>query len=141
MTLEVKDTIRLDTALAGDMPVKQYDVWIQGLADINYVPIVSRRTITGFLAVHRTMSAGVPLLLKDYHYQVVLTQEDYYQLLADVGKIMYFMEHYRDEATPLTYRKVVAFQSMSDAKPYNPELTYWTTLLSLVDATGNQVDP
>jgi len=140
MALDVKDTIRLDTALSGQLPTDEYEVWIAGLADINYVPIVTRRTITGYLVVHRTMDSGDPLLLKDYHYQLVLTRAEYYQLVANIGKIMYFMPHYRDEADALTYRKVVVLQSISEAKPYDPMLDYWSATINVIDAAGNTVD-
>ena len=62
MANTVHETIRLDTALTGQLPTAEYAVSLEGLAQVNYLPIVTRRSLTGSLHVHRTVGGpgGVP---------------------------------------------------------------------------------
>lgn len=142
MANTVHETIRLDTALIGNLPVSEYPVSLEGLAQINYLPIVTRRSLTGLLHIHRTVGGpgAVPINLRDFHYELLLTQSEYDHLRAIVGLIMYFMPHLRDEADPTTTRAVVVLRSMSDASPIDPNLAWWKVTVNLQDAEGNTVD-
>lgn len=140
MANSVHDSIRLDTALTGQLPTTEYSVALEGLSDMNYAPVVTRRGLTGFLHVHRTTSGGDPLALRDYHYELILTQAEYLTIREEIGKIMYFMPHIRDEADPTATRKVVVLETMSESRPFDPQLGYWHVIINLKDATGNTVD-
>ena len=142
MANTVHKTIRLDTALTGQLPTAEYAVSLEGLAQVNYLPIVTRRSLTGYLHVHRTVGGpgGVPINLRDFHYELLLTRSEYDSLRAIVGLIAYFMPHYRDEADPTATRQVVVIRSMSDASALDPNLTWWRVTVNLQDAEGNTVD-
>lgn len=142
MAASVHDNIRLDTALAGILPTLTWEVNVEGYRDQNYVPIVTRRSLTGKLHIHRVMDSGtptIPYLLKDYNYELILTRDEYITLHALVGKILYFMPHYRDEAD-VAYRSVVVMVSVSEAMPYDPMLTYWRIAVHLQSADSATVD-
>jgi len=136
------DNIRLDTALAGILPVQTWEVNAEGYRDQNYVPIVTRRSITGQLHVHRTMDPDAPTApyqLTDRNYELILTRAEYEAVRLLVGKILYFMPHVRDEAD-VAYRSVVVLVSVSEAMPFDPMLTYWRCAVHLQSADNNVVD-
>lgn len=142
MVASVHDNIRLDTALTGILPTLTWEVNAEGYRDQNYVPIVTRRALTGKLHIHRVMDSGTPInpyLLKDFNYELILTRAEYIALQALIGKILYFMPHYRDEADT-DYRSVVVLVSVSEAMPYDPYLTYYRIAIHLQDADGATVD-
>ena len=137
------DTIRLDSNLAGQLPVNEYSVSQLGFSQINYLPIVTRRGLTGHLHIHRTVGGpgNVPINLRDFHYELILTRAEYDALRVVVGTIAYFMPHFRDEGDPTSTRKVVVIQSMSEASVFNPDLAdWWHAIVNLVDAENNTVD-
>jgi hypothetical protein len=128
--------MRLDTALTGQLPTQTWSVKFDGLHDVNYAAAVGERSLTGQLHVHRTLSAGTVIQFRDYEYTLILTLAEYQALIALVGKVCYFMPHYRDDADVATYREVVLFQTMSEEKLLDPCMTYFTATIHLVDADG-----
>lgn len=141
MAAEVHGTIRLDTALSGDLPTSEWDVDYAALKDQDYAAAISERSLTGQLHVHRTLSAGSVMQFRDYSPRLILTRAELTALRLLVGKICYYMPHNRDEggAAP-NYRVVVFFQDMTEEKPLDPALTYYTAEIHLVDADGCTVD-
>jgi hypothetical protein len=139
MAAEVKENILLDTDLTGDLPTNSYKVRHDGLERI-YEPAVSmERSLTGKLHVHRLTSAGVPVVFDNYRYTLILTLAEKNQIAADLGKIVYFMPHYRDDADAATYRTEMLFSSMTEVHNIDPMLEWWTATIELVEATGQSV--
>lgn len=141
MALEMHDDILLDTDVDGSgLPVNGYDIHYGDQADVPYAAVSSERSLTGDLQVHRTTSAGSVMTFLDRDYQVVATRAEMELLKADLGKICYFMPHYRDDADTATYRVVVLFERMTPAIPFDPMNDYWHSTVHLTDASALTVD-
>jgi hypothetical protein len=138
MAATVQGTIRLDSDLTGQLPTNTYRVLASGLDRKPKVALSTERSLNGTLHVHRIMDGSVPLQHDDRIYTLLLGQSEVSQLLADLGKTMYFMPHIRDEAVPLTYRKVVVFKAILELRNLedDPMLTYFRCTIELEEYEG-----
>jgi len=116
MAASVHDDILLDVDLTGIIPTNAYDVAADGLEDVYAPAVVTERGITGKLHVHRLMDGVSPEKFQDYNYGLILTRAQLATLVGDVGKTVYFMPHYRDDADVATYRFKVFFESASNIR-------------------------
>lgn len=139
MAAIVHDDILMDTALAGVLPASSWYVIHEAHREYNYAAVQSERGITGKLHIHRVLELGSVKQWRDYPYTLICTHEEYRNLRTLLGKVVYFMPHYRDEGDVATYRHVVLFQSMVEEAPYNPVLEYWRVGIRLIDAEGNAI--
>jgi len=140
MALEMYATIRLDTDLTDDLPDNEYRVSMTPYQDI-IEPLLSYEWgITGKLLVHRKMTGSTPDAKEHHRYRMIMTRAEKDLLKADVGKKVYFMPHYRDEADPTSYREVVLFAAMGEATMFDPQQEWWHADITLIDATGLAVD-
>lgn len=138
MAASLYNNIRLDTDLTGDLPTNTYPV----LVDSEYIhePLIAvQRSLTGRLHVHRIMDGSSPQEVPMYRYNMILTRAQKDQLVADLGKNVYFMPNYRDEADTSTYRSVMVFRGMTGIKPVGPCEDYFRLTIHLEESTGNSV--
>jgi len=140
MALEMHATIRLDTDLTDDLPDNEYRVSMTPYQDLVEPVLVYESGITGKLMVHRQMTGSTPDVKEHHRFRLIMTRAEKDLLKADVGKKLYFMPHYRDEADPLPYRDAVLFAAMGEATMYDPQQGWWRADITLVDATGLTVD-
>jgi len=136
MAASVSATIRLDTALTGQLPTQTWKVDFEGLHDTNWAAVIGERSLTGQLHVHRVLSAGSVVQFRNYEYTLICTDTEYRNLIQLVGKVCYFMPHWRDEGDPTTYREIVLLEAMSGDKLLDPMMNYFTATVLLVDADG-----
>jgi len=140
MALYTHNTIRLDTALSGDLPTAEYRVIQDGMEKIYEPAMVKERSLTGKMHIHRVTTVGVPLVFDNYQYTLWLLDEELDVLKTLLAKVVYFMPHYRDEVTdPTDYRVVMLVSGITDVKPLDPGLDYYLATITLEVATGNQV--
>lgn len=139
MVATIHDEMLMDTALAGSIPATSWSVVLEGHRERNYAAVQSERGITGKLHVHRVLETGVVKQFRDYPYTLICTHAEYRALRLLLGKVVYFMPHYRDDADVATYRFVVLFQSMIEDTPFDANLDYWKVAIHLVDAEGNSI--
>lgn len=138
MATSVHDTVRLDADLTGILPTNQYRVRTDGLDD-QYGPIImTERSLTGRLLVHRLMDGTDPEVYQSWQYELILTRAEKDQILLDLGRVLYFMPHVRDEATT-NERFTVVFKGATDVQNFDPMLDYWKMTIELEEATGNSV--
>ena len=140
MAATVHDKILLSDTLDGSsLPDKEYRVLSDGLEE-KYEPIMStERSLTGKMHIHRLTTGGNPTLIPAYRYTLILTLAEKDQIAADLGKTVYFMQHYRDDADTATYRKVMIFRSISEVENFNPMIEWWRATIDLEEATGQSV--
>jgi hypothetical protein len=137
MAATVHDTIRLDVELTGDLPVNEYRVTYPSLEEMPTPALVTERSLTGFLQVHRVMTGTAPLQFDNQRFEILIqTRAILEQLKSDLGRVVYFMPHLRDEADPLPYRSVKLLKSMS-AQNIDPMLDWFRAAIELEDATSN----
>lgn len=140
MAASVHDDILMGTAIDIDgKPVTGWNVVLEGHREYTYAAVQSERGITGKLHVHRTKSAGSVVQFRDYPYTLILTHAEYRALRLLVGKVVYFMPHYRDEGDVASYLYTVLFERMGEEVPLPANLAYWRVGIHLVDAEGNTV--
>ncbi len=139
MVATIHDEMLMDTTLAGALPATSWSVVHESHREYNYAAVTSERGITGKLHVHRVLETGVVKQWRDYPYTLMCTHSEYRALRLLLGKVLYFMPHYRDDADVATYRFVVLFQSMIEEAPYDPHLDYWRVGIRLIDAEGNDI--
>lgn len=140
MAAHTHDTIRIDTSLDGSgLPVTEYRVIQDGMEKVYEPALVTERSITGKMHIHRVTSSGVPLVFDNYRYTLWLLDEELDTLRALLARVVYFMPHYRDEADAASYRTVMLLSSITDAKPLNPGLDYYLATIMLEVATGQSV--
>ena len=141
MAASVYGNIRLDTALTGSLPTSTYKVNFEAFKDLRYAGVTTERGLDGQLQLHRTTDgSGDILLFHDAQYGLILTQAEYLALYPELGKVMYFMPHLRDEAAPLDYRYVVTFERMVEIGIYDPAMEYFKATVYLKDSDGLTVD-
>jgi len=137
MPATVHATIRLDVELTDELPVNEYKVIIGTLEEMPAPALVSERSLTGLLQVHRVMEGTVPLQFDNQRHELLIqTRAALEQLKGDLGRIVYFMPHLRDEADPVTYRSVKLLKSIS-AQNIDPMLEWFRAAIELEDATSN----
>lgn len=136
MAATVQETIRLDADLTGILPTNTYRaIQAEGFEPVYEPAVYTERGWTGRLIVHRTLSGGAPLVFDNYRYRLYLTAAEKDQLAADLGKVVYFMPHLRDDADA-SYRHVVLFKSMFDVELLDPaRLTLYLASIELEDAS------
>jgi len=141
MAPTVHDTILLSMTLdGGGLPNAGYHVHAEGLSDNDYGAIVAERGLTGLLHVHRATSGGLVMQFRDYIYTLVLTLAEYQAVTGLVGHICYFMPHYRDDAVPASYRRIVLVHPLADQRPMDTaQLQWWSLSVKLTDAASNTV--
>lgn len=139
MAATVHDDILMDTALAGQLPATGWAVVLEGHRERTYAAVQSERGITGKLHVHRVLETGIVKQWRDYPYTLLCTHAEYRALRLLIGKVVYFMPHYRDDGDVANYRFVVLFQSMMEEIPLPADLAYWRVSIHLIDAEGNAV--
>jgi hypothetical protein len=139
MAASMHTTMRMDTTLDGILPDSEWKVSVEGFGDSRYAAVVSERSLTGQLMVHRTISAGDVVQFDDHSYQLIMTRAEYLSLITFVGKIVYFMPHYRDEAD-VSYRRVVLFEALSPARILDAVGDYWVAVARFVDGDNLTVD-
>lgn len=139
MAATVHDNILLDVDLTGIIPTNTYDVSAEGLEDIYAPAVVTERGLTGKLHVHRLMDGADPDVFKDYRYVLFLTRAQLAALVGDVGRTLYFMPHYRDDADVATYRFIVFFESVTSIRNIDPFLQYYQATIYLRDNSDGSV--
>ena len=139
MAVSVHDNILLDTDLTGIIPTNAYDVSAEGLEDVYAPAVVTERGVTGKLHVHRLMDGVDPDVFRDYSYVLILTRAQLATLVGDVGRTLYFMPHYRDDADVATYRFIVFFESMTGIRNIDPFLQYYQATIYLRDNSDGSV--
>jgi hypothetical protein len=141
VALALYDSIRLDTDLDGDgLPVNTYEVAMEGYDDPMEVALQIEWGVTGKPLVHRVLSGGVPRTYQGRSYRLILTKAEKDQVLLDVGKILYFMPHSRDEDDTATYRSVVVFDKPRGITMYDPQQGWWHVDIRLIDGTDLTAD-
>ena len=137
MAVLVHDSIRLDVDLADGMPVNEYGV-IQGTLEMTPAPaLISERSLTGFLQVHRVVQGTTPLVFDNQRHQLLIKgQAELDQLKADLNRTVYFMPHRRDEDAPEGYLTVKLFKALT-IEPIDPMLEWFRAAIDLEDATSN----
>ena len=111
-----------------------------------YEPAIhTERSLTGRLHIHKLLDGANPKIFDGRRYKVLLGatdgitgQEEVSQLAADLGKVVYFMPNYRDEAD-LDYRSIVLFKSMRDVTAVDSSETYFYATVELEEATDQSV--
>lgn len=137
MALVLHDRIRLDVELTSDLPVNQYRVIYPSLEESPTPAMVTERSLTGLLQVHRIMDGTVPRKFDNQRFEVLFKgRAEVQQLVADLGRVVYFMPHLRDEADPLTYRSVKLLKSVS-VQNIDPMMEWFRAAVELEDATSN----
>lgn len=140
MAATTHDSILLDTDLDGSgLPINEYGVMADGLVDIHAPAVVSERSITGKLHVHRLMDGSTPELFKDYNYILILTRTELANLIADAGRTVYFMPNYRDDTDTATYRSKVLFESLTNVRNIDPFLDYYQATIYLRDNSDGDI--
>lgn len=140
MAASVHTTVLLSPTLDGsDLPDQGYKVLYDGLEE-RYEPIMSTdRSLTGKMHIHRLSTAGDPTVITGYRYTLILTLAEKIQIAEDLGKTVYFMQHYRDDADTTTYRKIMLFRSMGEVENFDPMIEWWRATIELEEATGQSV--
>lgn len=131
--------IRLDVDLTGDLPTNTYEVILEGYEDVFTPVVVTERGLTGQLQVHRLMDGNDPLVHESHRYTLILSRAEKDQVKADMGKVCYFMPHYRDEADVATYRKTVLLMPVTPTAMFDPMQDWWHWAVQLEDASGLDV--
>lgn len=141
MAATVHTTIRLDTALDGDLPDSEWKVSVGGLEERYQPAMMVERSLTGAMMIHRLRENDLPKSFSGMRYTMFLTSAAEKEALSDLlGYVVYFMPHYRDEADVATYRSVMLFKSMTEVEPYDPMLGWWKAVIELEEATNNEVE-
>ena len=89
------------------------------------VHLTVKRMANGTLRVQRLDSAGVPLIGREYEYELYLTTTEIDTLEADLGEKIYLVDtiHCADGADHTAYIEDVYFVGMSGAENLDPLLT------------------
>lgn len=140
MAPTVHDTIRLDVDITGILPDNEYGVLADGLEHV-YEPAMSiERSLTGKMHIHKVLDSGDPLVFENESLVLLLRRTDsadeLAQLVDDLGKVCYFMPHYRDE-TDVAYRRVVLFSGIQGVEPLDPMTEWFRIAITLESADGN----
>jgi len=140
MAASVHSSIRLDCDLTGELPTNEYGVTFDGLSQMYEPAIVVERSLTGTMHVHRILTGSTPMVFDGFEYVLLLTRAEKTQLAEDLGKLVYFMPHYRDESDVDAYRSVMLFRGMQDVRNLDPHLEYYHATIILEEATGRVAD-
>ena len=139
MAATVHENMLMNTAIdMAGLPTLSWNVAAEGLHDQNYAAGVSERALDGTLQIHRVIDVGTGAVMqfRNYTYRLILTLAEYLTLRGLVGKVVYFMPHYRDDGDAATYRVIVFFNGMQEEGPIATMLTYWKATIFLESATG-----
>jgi hypothetical protein len=138
MAATVHSTIRLDADLDGNgLPINEYGVIVQTLEEMPTPALISERSLTGLLQVHRIMEGTTPLQFDNQRHELLIqTRAKLEVLKADLGRLVYFMPHLRDEAVAATYRSVKLLKSVAP-RHIDPMLEWFAAAIELEDATSN----
>jgi len=83
------------------------------------------------------MEGTTPLKFDNQRFEVLFKgRAELEQLKEDLGRVLYFMPHLRDEADPLSYRSVKLLKSIS-AQNIDPMMDWFRAAIDLEDATSN----
>lgn len=139
MAPQLYATVRLDTDLDGSgLPINEYKAIFEGAEDTHDPAVTYDRSLTGHMHVHRLESGSETKKFEGYRYTIWVTgQSERAQLLADLGRVVYFMPNYRDESAAASYRQVMLFESASSDNRVDPMETYFRLTIMLTEATGN----
>lgn len=137
MAPTVHETVLIDADLTGNLPTNGYRVLFDGLERV-YEPMMAfERSLTGAMHVHRILESGSAKVPVAFRYRLFLTRAEKDLIAADLGRVVYFMPHYRDEGAGYApYRHVMLLSSMSEVRNVNPMLDYYTAIISLEEADG-----
>lgn len=140
MAASVYENIRLDASLTDNLPTSTYKA--VEIRDENVAHTTVDYSITGTPHVHRSSdTSGDIVQHRHHHYKLLLTQAEYLVLRELIGKVLYFMPHIRDESNYAVYRETVVLEMLEEEIPLIiPTLSYFTTSITLRDATGWTVD-
>jgi hypothetical protein len=139
MALDLYANIRLDVDLTGDLPTNTYEVKLDEFED-TFTPVVAtERSLTNRLQVHRLMDGSDPIVNEGHRYTLILSRAEKDQVKDDMGKVVYFMPHYRDESDVATYRKPMLLMPVSGTAIFDPEMNWWHWAIALEDASGIDV--
>jgi hypothetical protein len=139
VALELYANIRLDVDLTGNLPTNTYQVKLDEFED-TFTPVVAtERSLTNQLQVHRLMDGDDPIVNEGHRYTLVLSRAEKDLVITDLGKVVYFMPHYRDESDVATYRTTKLLMPGSGAVIYDPEMNWWRMAIVLEDASGIDV--
>lgn len=137
MAATIHDTIRLDVELTDNLPDNEYKVTYPSLEEMPTPALVTERSLTGLLQVHRVMQGSVPLQFDNQRFVILIHGRDEFdQLKGDLGRVVYFMPHLRDEADPLPYRSVKLLKSISNQN-IDPMMDWFSAAIELEDASSN----
>lgn len=139
MAASMHNTIRLDLTLSGQLPANTYDIELTSIQR-PYAAVVSERGLTGTLHIHRVMDGSDPKSFKDFPCILHVNRTQYDALFAQLGKVLYFMENWRDDADTATHRRVMLFKMMEPVEHIDPMEAYCRVSILLEDATGSAVD-
>lgn len=138
MAESIYSTIRLDADLTTGLPDNEYKVIMGALEEMPVAAAMTERSVTGLLQVHRIMEGSDPLVFDNGRYELLLQgRSELDQLLADLGRNVYFMPHIRDEASPTSYRSVKFFKGVSGVTNIDPMLGWFRAAIELEDSTSN----
>lgn len=139
MAATVHDTIRLDTDLTGQLPTNEYGVLHEGLEHLREPLMQTERSLTGHMHIHRVLDGSDPMVVQGERLKLLLEPTEFDTLIADLGKVVYYMPHRRDESDPTTYRRVMLFRQIESIENVDPNITWYRATIILEDATGNSV--
>jgi len=130
-------TIRLDVELTDGLPINEYKVIYGSLNEEPTPALITERSLTGFLQVHRVIQSGNPLWFDNQRMELLIQgRAELQQLNADLGRVLYFMPHLRDEAAPEDYLSVKVLKSIQQQN-IDPMAGWFKAAIELEDATSN----
>jgi hypothetical protein len=140
MAATTYSNIRLDRDLSGSLPTNTYKALLDGDLHLLEPAIFSERSLTGKLHVHKLLEdVSNTKVFSGRKYKLLLTAAEKDQIAADVGEIVYFMPHRRDEGDVANYRFVMLFRSMQDVIGVDPCREYFYATVELESADDNEV--
>jgi len=141
MAAATYSNVRLDRDLSGNLPTNTYKALLEGDNHLLEPAIYSERSLNGSLHVHKLLvDSSNTKVFDGRRYKLLLTRAEKEQLAEDLGEIVYFMPHYRDEgAGYASYRSIMLFRSMQDVIAVDPCETYYYATVELEEGTGQSV--
>jgi len=132
MALEIQDHIYLDTS---NPPTATYPVAAEGLDWTPLVSVVTERSLTGKLHIHRLVDGSDdPVSFRSDRLRLIATLAQMLVLRGMSGKTVYYVPNYHDpdNLANYTHESVLIIPEGSIAN-IDPMCTYWFMNVRLVD--------
>ena len=132
MAYGIQDTCYLDTV---DPPVATYHVLHGSWDHTPVVPLVSERSVTGMLHVHRVVDgSGDPYQFEEDKCTVRVSLTEMLTLRGLIGHRVYFIPNYHDDVN-ITDNMVTGYLSIDSGGIVNidPSGVYWNVTFRILD--------